>query len=193
MRKGSLVTLSVKQMFLIRIPQERIGALIGKRGEIKEKIEKTGKVSLSVDSQSGDVSIDESAVQDLELVLKTRDVVRAIGRGFSPQRAFRLFDTGTYLEIIDLKDFTGKNSKRARTVRSRLIGTGGKTRKLIEELSESYVSVYGNTVSIIGDYVQNQISRESVFMILRGNQHSTVYKYLERKRKDIRLARLDSV
>ena len=42
--------------------------------------------------------------------LKTRDVIRAIGRGFSPQRAFRLFDTGTYLEVIDLKDFTVKGN-----------------------------------------------------------------------------------
>jgi ribosomal RNA assembly protein len=180
-------------MFSIRIPQERIGVLIGKGGEIKSEIEKRSLTTLTIDSDVGDVLIDESKVTDPEMSLRARDVIRAIGRGFSPQRAFRLFDPGTYLEVIDLKDFTGKNSKRAKTVKARLIGTGGKTRRLIEELSESYLSVYGNTASLIGDYVQNQISRESVLMILRGNQHSTVYKYLERKRKDIRLAKLDSV
>jgi len=87
----------------------------------------------------------------------------------------------------------GKNSKRAKTVRGRLIGSRGKTRRLIEELSESYVSIYGNTASLIGDYIQNEISRESVLMILRGNQHSTVYRYLERKRRDLRLSKLDSI
>jgi ribosomal RNA assembly protein len=180
-------------MYTVKIPQERIGVLVGKNGETKAEIEKMSQVGITIDSASGDVVIDDSKSNDPEMSLKTRDVIRAIGRGFSPQRAFRLFDTGTYLEVIDLKDFTGKNSKRAKTVKARLIGTGGKTRKLIEELSESYVSIYGNTASLIGDYVQNQISRESVLMILRGNQHSTVYKYLERKRKDIRLAKLDSV
>lgn len=183
----------MSRTFSIRIPQERIGVLIGKNGEIKSEIEKRSLAVLTIDSDSGDILIDESKATDPEMSLRTRDVIRAIGRGFSPQRAFRLFDTGTYLEIIDLKDFTGKNSKRAKTVKARLIGTGGKTRRLIEELSESYVSIYGNTASLIGDYVQNQISRESVLMILRGNQHSTVYKYLERRRKDIRLAKLDSV
>jgi ribosomal RNA assembly protein len=180
-------------MYSVRIPQERIGVLVGKNGETKFEIERRSLVTLTIDSSSGDITIDDSQATDPEMTLRTRDVIRAIGRGFSPQRAFRLFDTGTYLEVIELKDFTGKNSKRTKTVRARLIGTGGKTRRLIEELSESYVSIYGDTAALIGDYIQNQISRESVMMILRGNQHSTVYKYLERRRKDIRLAKLDSV
>ncbi len=180
-------------MISIRIPQDRIGVLIGKGGETRDHIEKISGIRLEIDSESGDVNLDDSNQKDPEMPLKVREVVRAIGRGFSPERAYRLFDTGVYLEIIDLKDFTGKNSKRTKTVRSRLIGTRGKTRRLIEELSESYISIYGNTVSIIGDYIQMEISRESIMMILRGNQHGTVYKYLERKRKDIRLAKLDSV
>lgn len=183
----------MSQTFSIKIPQDRVGVLIGRNGETKTEIETLSKTILTIDSEEGDIVIDDSRATDPEMPLRTRDVVRAIGRGFSPQRAFRLFDPGTYLEVIDLKDFTGKNSKRAKTVRARLIGSRGKTRRLIEELSESYVSIYGNTASLIGDYVQTQISRESVLMILRGNQHSTVYKYLERKRKDIRLAKLDSV
>lgn len=180
-------------MISVKIPQERIGVLIGRNGETKQEIEKLSGIPLEIDSESGDISFDESNIVDVEMTLKVRDVVRAMGRGFSPQRAFRLFDTGTYLEVIELKDFTGKNSKRTKTVRSRLIGSKGKTRRLIEELSESYVSVYGNTVALIGDYIQNQISRESILMLINGSQHSTVYKYLERKRKDIRLAKLDSV
>lgn len=180
-------------MITVRIPQDRIGVLIGKNGEIKSQIEKISGVKVEIDSVTGDVTIDESSSRDYEIPLRARDVVRAIGRGFSAEKAFRIFDTGVYLEILDLKDYTAKNSKRVKTVRARLIGTKGKTRKLIEELSEAYISIYGNTVSIIGDYVQMEIARESVMMILRGNQHSTVYKYLERKRKDIRLAMLDSV
>jgi ribosomal RNA assembly protein len=180
-------------MFSIRIPMERVGVLIGKNGSVRAEIERISKTKITIDSTTGDVIVDDSGITDPEMSLKTRDVIRAIGRGFSPQKAFRLFDPGTYLEIIDIKEFVGKNSKRAKTVRGRLIGSRGKTRRLIEELSESYVSIYGNTASLIGDYIQNEISRESVLMILRGNQHSTVYRYLERKRRDLRLSKLDSI
>ncbi|MGC8645106.1 MAG: KH domain-containing protein [Thermoplasmata archaeon] len=180
-------------MFSIRIPMERVGVLIGKNGSVRAEIEKISNTKITIDSGTGEVLVDDSTITDPEMSIRTRDVIRAIGRGFSPQKAFRLFDPGTYLEVIDIKDFVGKNSKRAKTVRGRLIGSRGKTRKLIEELSESYVSIYGNTASLIGDYIQNEISRESILMILRGNQHSTVYKYLERKRRDLRLSRLDSI
>ncbi|MEM0073699.1 MAG: KH domain-containing protein [Thermoplasmatales archaeon] len=180
-------------MYSIRIPMERIGVLIGKNGSVKEEIERISNTVIKIDSSTGEVIVDDSNITNPEMGLRTRDVIRAIGRGFSPERAFRLFDPGTYLEIIDIKEFVGKNSKRAKTVRGRLIGSGGKTRRLIEEMSESYVSIYGNTACLIGDYIQNEISRESILMILRGNQHSTVYKYLERRRRDLRLSRLDSI
>ena len=38
---------------LIRIPEDRIGVLIGKSGKIKSKIEKTCSVKLAIDSKMG--------------------------------------------------------------------------------------------------------------------------------------------
>jgi len=180
-------------MLSVRIPQDRVGVLIGTHGSTKAEIEKISGLKIDVDSETGEVIIDGTSASDPEMPLKVREVVRAIGRGFSPKKAYRLFDSGVYLEIIDLKDFVGKNSKRMKTVRARLIGTNGKTRRIIEELSEAEVSIYGNTVAIIGDYLQLDISRNSIMMILNGNQHGTVYKYLERRRKDVHLSRLDSI
>lgn len=180
-------------MLSVRIPQDRIGVLIGTHGKTKADIEKISGIKLEINSETGEVFIDDSTPTDPEMPLKVREVIRAIGRGFSPVKAYRLFDSGVYLEVIDLKDFVGKNSKRIKTVRARLIGTNGKTRKIIEELSEAEVSIYGNTVAIIGDYLQLDISRNSIMMILSGNQHGTVYKYLERRRKDVHLSKLDSV
>ncbi len=180
-------------MLSVRIPQDRIGVLIGTHGKTKADIEKISGTKLEIDSETGEVFIEDSEPVDPEMPLKVREVIRAIGRGFSPAKAYRLFDSGVYLEVIDLKDFVGKNSKRIKTVRARLIGTNGKTRKIIEELSEAEVSIYGNTVALIGDFLQLDISRNSIMMILNGNQHGTVYKYLERRRKDVHLSKLDSV
>ena len=38
------------------------------------------------------------------------DVIKAIARGFSPERAFNLFKDDTLLKIIDITDYAGKNS-----------------------------------------------------------------------------------
>ncbi|MFO8109629.1 MAG: hypothetical protein R6U17_03770 [Thermoplasmata archaeon] len=71
-------------------------------------------------------------------------------------------------------------------MKARLIGKNGRTRELIEELSECYVSIYGNTVSLIGTPTELSIARRAVQMILEGSEHSTVYSYLESKRMDIK-------
>ena len=42
---------------LIRIPEDRVGALIGKSGKIKSKIEDTCSVKLDIDSKNGEVQV----------------------------------------------------------------------------------------------------------------------------------------
>jgi ribosomal RNA assembly protein len=44
----------------------------------------------------------------------------------------------------------------------------------------------GHTVSLIGPSFELAIAREAVVMLLRGSEHSTVYRFLERKRADIK-------
>jgi len=118
------------------------------------------------------------------------DLVKAIGRGFSPHRAMRLLDEDEYLEVIELGDFIGKRSDQLSRVRSRLIGTNGKTRRIIEDLTGAYMSIYGSTVSLIGNSVQLPIAKTAVEMILRGSEHATVYRYLERSRATLRIAEM---
>ncbi len=122
--------------------------------------------------------------------LKAFNIVRAVGRGFSPEKAMRLVDDDVFLEVIDIREFAGKKKNSVRRVRGRLIGTRGKTRRLIEELSGADVSVYGNTVSIIGDFLEIDIARNAITMLLSGSEHSTVYHYLERRRMDIKIAEM---
>jgi ribosomal RNA assembly protein len=124
------------------------------------------------------------------MVLKVNDLVKAIGRGFSPDRAFRLLKDEFYFALIDIHDYVGKNPDHVRRMKSRLIGTGGKTRRIIEELSEAELSIYGDTVAIIGDAEALDIARTALDMILNGSEHSAVYSYLEHTRRDRRVAEL---
>ncbi len=156
-------------MLYARISTERIGVLIGPEGTTKERLQKATGTRISVDSTTGEVTIDETETQDPVLALKAKDVVQAMARGFSEDRAFRLLDEDAYFEVLDIKDFAHSKNRVAQ-IRARLIGTRGKTRRLIEELTGVEVSVWGHTIAL-----------------LRGSEHKTVYRFLERKRADIKV------
>ena len=173
-------------MLYARISAERIGVLIGSEGATKDRLQKATGTRIAVDSTSGEVTIDESTANDPVLALKARDVVHAMARGFSEDRAFRLLDEDAYLETLDIKDFA-HSKNRVSQIRARLIGTRGKTRRLIEELTGVEVSVWGHTIALIGGSFEMAIAREAVFMLLRGSEHKTVYRFLERKRADLKV------
>ena len=177
----------------LKIPRERIGVLIGPNGEIKKYVERTLLVKLEIESETGGVKIILTEnVEDPSLLFKAKDVVNAIGRGFSPELAFRLIrDEEAFLDIIDLRAIFGKSESDIRRVKGRIIGMEGKTRRIIEELTETNVCVYGYTVGLIGDIEQVQAAREAIQMLIRGSLHSTVYRFLHRKRRELKKRKLE--
>lgn len=176
----------------LRIPKERVGVLIGKNGEVKRRIEEEGDVKITVDSDSGEIIIDDTFSKNAFRAWRTKDVVLAIGRGFSPEKAMKLFNEDFYLEIIDIRDFGGKSENRLKVLKGRVIGRNGRTRRKIEEETGAYISVYGNTVGIIGDYYSLEAAKSAVIMLLSGRKHSTTYYYLERKRRELKALELES-
>jgi len=176
-------------MLYARIPQERIGVLIGPGGEKKRLLERASGVQILIDSDTGEVTIDESAAKDKFLAVKARDIVLAIGRGFSEERAFRLLGDDSYFVVLDIKDYA-RTSERIAQVRARVIGTRGKTRRIIEDLTGADMSVYGHTVALIADDFQLPIAQGAVEMLLKGSEHKTVYRFLERKRAELRIAEM---
>lgn len=180
------------QLF-VKIPKERIGVLIGVNGSVKNHIEEKLGVKLDIDGETGDVTITlKEKAEDPMLIFRAKDTVMAIGRGFSPERAFKLLENEDYmLEIIDLRDILGKSEAELRRVKGRIIGRDGRTREIIEEMSETIVSVYGHTVAIIGDADQVSVAREAVNLLIGGSTHSTVYKFLQRKRQELKRRHLE--
>jgi ribosomal RNA assembly protein len=176
-------------MSMLKIPMDRVGSLIGKGGETKKMIEDRTKTAIKVDPE-GEVRIYNRSSEDPLTVMKVTDLVRAVGRGFSPERALRLLDDDEYFEVIDIRDYVGKKTSHVVRIRARVIGTDGKTRRLIEDLTGAFVSVYGSSVSIIGNSIQMPVARTAVDMLLRGSEHSTVYKYIERQRGHLRIAEM---
>jgi len=178
-----------EQEEFLRIPKERVAVVIGKKGQTKREIEKRTKTKIEIDSETGEVFITATKDTDDPLaVWKARDVIMAIGRGFSPERAFRLFNEGETLEILNLTDVIIGNDKNALPrVRGRIIGRKGRTREIIEEMSGADISVYGKTVAIIGNPIQVEVAKTAVEKLAKGSPHGVVYKYLERRKKDLEL------
>ncbi len=168
----------------VKIPVERVGALIGTEGRVKEAVEKRLDVKLEVDSDSGDVEL-TSTCPDPSVLFRARDIVLAIGRGFSPETSFRLLNENMNLYVIDLRELF-RSAADIQRVKSRVIGKGGKTRRIIEEETLTNISVYGHTVALIGDVEHVAVAKEAVEMLLKGILHRDVYKFLDRKRSELR-------
>lgn len=177
----------------LKIPKDRVGVLVGPEGRTKKSIEDKLSIELQVDSESGDVTMTLSEkADDPSVLLKAKDVVNAIGRGFSPEHAFRLIrDEDAVLDMIDLRAAFGKSESDIRRVKGRIIGMNGKTRRIIEELTDADVAVYGHTVGLIGNIDQTQIAREAVEMLVKGSMHATVYRFLHRKRRELKKKALE--
>lgn len=174
-------------LYELRIPKDRIAVLIGKEGTIKKEIEAETKTKITIDSKEGDIFI---SGEDALGLYSCREVIRAIGRGFNPDIARLLLKSDYCFEFIDLKDYAGKSKDTLLRIKGRVIGADGKTRRLIEELSEAYVCVYGKTIGVIGLPESESVAREAIERLLKGSPHASVYKFLERKRREIKKARL---
>lgn len=166
----------------LKIPKERVAVLIGKKGTTKKHIEKKTKTKLDVKSE-GDVII---TCEDNINFLVAQNMIKAVGRGFNPEIAGLLLDEDNILEIINILDFTGKSKKKFTRIKARLIGTQGRSRKLIEQMTNTEISIYGKTVSIIGSFDNVLLAKKALEHLLSGAPHGNVYKFIENQKKEIK-------
>ena len=182
-----------KPSVFVRIPKERVGVLVGPDGKVKREIEEKLQVELRIESEEGgvEITLGEKAT-DPSLLFRAKDIVTAIGRGFTPESAFRLIrNEDAIFDFIDLRDIFGRSDSDIKRVKGRIIGQEGKTRRTIEELSEADVVVYGHTIGIIGTFEQVNIARTAIQMLIEGSTHQVAYKFLQKKRSELKKEKLE--
>jgi len=151
---------------VVKIPKERIEVL----RKFSKEIERIGKVKLEINSEvvlSGD---------SMNVYL-AKNVVIAIGRGFDFKEASKLFKD-YILYVIPIS----KNKNTLVRIRGRIIGRKGKIKKIIEELTNTKISIYGKTVSVIG---KGEGLNDAVFvlnMLISGKSHSYIINFLKKRR-----------
>jgi ribosomal RNA assembly protein len=172
----------------IKVSTARIGVIIGKSGSTKREIEEKTGISLRIDSEEGMVTIE---AEDPVAVMTATNVVSAINRGFSPERAFQLLeDEDMMLDILDLADLSG-TTRQLERLRGRIIGKAGTSRAQIEDMTGTLISVQGKTVAIVGLPDQVETARKAVEMLIQGVPHEHVYAFLDRKKKEAKQAMLE--
>ena len=165
----------------LKMNQTRIGVLIGNGGETRRALEEKTHSVITIDSEEGTVTIEGD---DPVLALRGVEVINAINRGFSPERAFSLLeDEDLLLDVIDLSS-SGDSPRHMERVRGRIIGREGSAREQIENLTATQISVFGKTVAIIGLPEPIRTARTAIEMISRGVPHEAVFAFLDKKKKE---------
>ncbi len=154
----------------VNIPEKRKGVLIGRNASVKNGIETLTKTKINVNDV---VEIEGDTIN----VMKAKDIVKAIGRGFLPKHALSLLDEDYRLMVIAIQE---KSKSGVWRIISRIIGKNGITKKKIEEYTDTCLSIYGKTVSIIGKWKNVEKAKCAVEFLVSGKPHAYVYKYLKR-------------
>lgn len=177
-------------MRYVKIPMERIGVVIGHEGQTKKILEERSKLAINIDSKIGEITIDDHECKNPLNALIIENIILAIGRGFSPENAMKLFGEDMEFYIFDIYDYVGKKESHVRRLKARIIGTHGKSKRVLEELTDSNISVYGHTISIIANFVSMDVIKRAIDKLLSGSKHASVYRFIETNMKQLRLDRL---
>jgi len=142
------------------------------------RIEERMKVKLGFGKDSVSVSGSEL---DEYLVEK---IICAVDFGFDVEDALLLKNEDFVLEFIDIKEHTRR--KNLKDVRARVIGTGGKAKKTIENLTGSVICINLNKVGVIVDSAHLDVVVQAIESLIQGARHGNVFAYLEKQGVAIR-------
>jgi ribosomal RNA assembly protein len=112
-------------------------------------------------------------------------IIRAVDFGFDVEDALLLLNSDFVLEFIDVKSHTRR--KNLKDVRARLIGTNGKAKKTIENLTGAVVVISENTVGVIVDATHLDTTIQGIECLIQGSKHGNVFSYIEKNNSSRRL------
>lgn len=146
--------------------------LIKELKRTKIELEKKLNVSISIIGKKAVIDGEPLDVYEANLVLQ------AMNFGFSAKKALALKEEDMLFKIIHIKQHT--NRKNMKDIKARLIGTLGKTKKTIEEISESYIIIIKNEIGIISPAENVDNVTTAIISIIKGSKQSNIYNFLER-------------
>lgn len=150
------------------VPKKRLASLL----KSKDKLEKD--LDISIDNEENLVFIESD--DGLSLLI-AQNIIKAIARGFDVKTAMQLEKEENTFNTIKIAE----DKKHLIRIKARLIGTNGVVKKKLEELTNTNISIYGKTISVLGNYDDVELCSRAIERLIKGQKHGPVYKYLEKR------------
>ena len=140
----------------------------------KERAELAKRLGVTITVEGKKVTIEGETMAEYE----ARLVLEAMQFGFSAKKALLLVSDEMIFRRLPLKQFTRR--KDMEVVRGRVIGTEGKTRHAIENISGCEIIVRDDAVGLIGSAESIEEATTALGNLIRGSKQANVYRFLER-------------
>ncbi len=137
------------------------------------------KVKVKIQFNKGSIAIRGNELNEY-LVEK---VLQAVDFGFDIENALLLLNEDFVLEFINIKEHTHR--KNLTDIRARLVGTGGRAKRTIEELTGGIVVLNSNSVGIIVDNEHLSQAVQGIISLIQGSKHGNVFAYLEKQNAEL--------
>jgi ribosomal RNA assembly protein len=174
----------------VPVDPDRIALVIGRDGSNKRRIEEAFNVRVNVDSEKGFVFLEPGENSTMYNVFRAKKAVEALALGFSVDDVVLLAEDVYDFEVVDLGEAARNQADLAR-IKARVIGSEGKFKRTLEEITGVKIVIGEKVVGLIGDYEQLRLAKDAISRLIRGQSHQTVLKFLERESYGLRRRRLD--
>nr|KJR71670.1 MAG: RNA-binding protein [Vulcanisaeta sp. AZ3] len=174
--------------FKVVVEENRLKALKDSTRSIEEEF----RVKVIVDDNRSEVTIMPSDNTNFDQLMKAKSIIEAISYGFDYDDAQNLRSDDYALEVIDLRDYVSDKDKanHINRIKSRIIGEDGRAKRVIQELTDTKIAIGDKYIAILGPYENVRTARDALEMLIKGRQHSTVYKWIQNWRREIRYREL---
>lgn len=118
---------------------------------VTKALEKHG-IACTLDLVEGSMTVKTTRKTfDPAAILNARDLIKLLARSVPAPQAVKILQDGVACDVVKIRNLVGSKERFVKR-RQRILGPNGSTLKALELLTETYILVHGNTVSVMGPY-----------------------------------------